>query len=237
MVSSGMKNVLVVLVALTCLVGCSATKTPSGESTPVAPKPVAAATPPAADEVIPAKDSENEALPPKAVAFRLGRKLSLAVLGRSRGADDEAVSRMMDGANRFAENLGMGPLPALPEKSGEVVDDMASAIEYLLTTTGPSRSKSLNEKHGEQVGALFELAMRYNLAFLLYVADPSDSMVKPLVAGLEKNAMTAKLPPELWKPVLDSMRAGEPKETVQEELQQTQNSIMEHLLKSYFVRE
>lgn len=213
------------LLATLLLAGCSGSQTGS---------PSASSTPSAASSSVPSEagqtqtDSAAESNT-KATAWALGQQVSLASLGRSRGATD-AADRIFKKAEASAQQLGLGELPKLPEATGDPAQDGAAALEYLLSTGGGQIVGSLTEKHNQQTADLFEMSAKANIAFMLYSTNTEDPMNRAMTGRLSELGESSQLPQELWKPVVEKMASGAPQKEVQQMLQEMGSKVHEHLV-------
>jgi hypothetical protein len=91
---------------------------------------------------------------PKQGAFRLGRQVGLAALGRARGKAATA-DRIFAKAQQNAKDLGVTLRP-LPTLSGDEIKDSAAALHYLLDTVGKPVATTLSAKYGADHATAFE---------------------------------------------------------------------------------
>jgi hypothetical protein len=101
---------------------------------------------------------------PRHGAFLLGQRLGMGVLAAAQGVDtNEIVAR----AREIAGGLG-AKVPEPPIFGGDRAENGADAIHYLLDTAGKPVWQQLSKKHGEKVGALFELGLKLQMLRLLH---------------------------------------------------------------------
>lgn len=211
---------LLVLFTAFLLAGCSQTAT----------EPQATGTPASPSTAVPTPSHTPASVGPGALSFFLGQEMSLAALGGARGGDPGAVGRIYEKAQAAATELGIGTLPELPKTTGDTTGDTSAALHFLLKTAGEPLADALTEKHDRKVADLFEMAVKGNIAFMLYTADPKDSMNKALADRLAELGAKTELPEELWKPAIDKMRAGAPKEEVQALLKEMEAKTRDYLM-------
>jgi hypothetical protein len=159
----------------------------------------------ASDKNKPAKTKYSNRL----LAWSLGSKLSLAALAHSSGKVSQArIDRMMKQCRILAKALGT-EIPPLPARGAKRAANDAATLHYVLKTAGNPIGSHLLKSHGPEHAALFELAMKSQLLYLIYL--PSESK-KGLSATLrqviEKRARKAGLPEKYYKPLTDKMKAG-----------------------------
>ena len=75
-------------------------------------------------------------------------------------------------------------------------------IDYLLAQ-GQRIGRELAKKYGPEQAALFEVALKSNLLVLLY--SPGSDATNSISAAITRAAPQAKLPDELWSPLVDRM--------------------------------
>jgi hypothetical protein len=143
-------------------------------------------------------------------AFRLGRQVGLAALGRARG-QAPAAERVFSKAQLNAKDLGvtLRPLPAL---SGNETKDSAEALHYLLDTVGKPVATALSAKYGPDHAAAFELGIKLNLLNLLYL--PNDELGQGLGASCDKLAQRAGVSSASIDPLLSKIRSNQSQSAV-----------------------
>jgi hypothetical protein len=115
-------------------------------------------------------------------AFRLGRELGLAALGRARG-QQQVGNRLFASAELTAKGLGV-TLPLPPVVGSDQTANSADALHYLLDTAGKPVATALSAKHSPAHAAAFELGIKLNLLNLLYL--PDDELGRGLGAACER---------------------------------------------------
>ena len=103
----------------------------------------------------------------KALAWQLGSKLSLASILSTETNDTALVNGQFALARDAAGKLGID-LPALPDRTGNKVENSATALHYLLARTGNPIGSILREKLGPAHAAIFEIALKSNILLMLY---------------------------------------------------------------------
>jgi hypothetical protein len=151
-------------------------------------------------------------VPPPAVptntrrkAWLLGSKLSLAALANDRGVAAGDVPVWFGDARAAAESLQthIDELPARPSSDGQPAS--REVLAYLLDH-GKQVGRDLAASYGPDHAALFEVAVKSSLLLVLY--RPGSSVVEHISAAITNAAPRAGLPPELWRPLLDTLAGG-----------------------------
>jgi hypothetical protein len=144
----------------------------------------------------------------KAASWLLGSKLSLGLLLKSRGGE-ELGNKMLTQAETFAQMLGLQITPFAP--TGKTDSEiLAETTHYLIKGDGAQLGAALSSKFDESHGILFEIAIKSNLAILLYI--PGDDFG---LAGIIQDRCTRiNLPEELWTPVVNAMQQKQDQDTV-----------------------
>lgn len=159
---------------------------------------------------LPAPSAEAPVANPRHGAFRLGRQVGLAALGRARG-EAAAADRLFARAQQHAKDLGVTLRP-LPVLSGDETKDTAEALHYLLDTVGKPVASTLSSKHGPAHAAAFELGIKLNVVNLLYL--PEDKLGQGLGITCDKLAQSAGLSPSTMDPLLSKIRANASQDAV-----------------------
>lgn len=136
----------------------------------------------------------------KLAAWAIGHNLSLAALLYAQGNAPQLVDQTLGKAKSAAAaiDVEIKPFPAPGKTKGETTAQM---IQYLIKGDGWSTGQALATKYGPGFGVLFELAVKSNLAIILY--QPGDDSG---IAGVVKARSEAiHLPPELWMPLVTAM--------------------------------
>jgi hypothetical protein len=151
------------------------------------------ASPP--DDPIPA--SQNTRL----ATWLLGSKLSLAALANEHGAPVEQVEKLLDQSKTLAKMLGVS-VPELPARPASNAARPATdpALDFLFTR-GQEIGRELTQKQNADQAALFEVAVKSNLLLVLY--KPGTPTTEAIATAIEQAGSRAKLPQELWQPLLD----------------------------------
>ncbi len=165
--------------------------------------------------------AESPIANPKQGAYRLGRDVGLAAIGRARG-EPGAAGRIFARAETTAKDLGvtLAPLPVL---SGDKTKDTADAMHYLLDTVGKPVAGSLGAKHGQAHAAAFELGIKLNLLRLLYL--PNDKLGQGLGASCDRLATRAGLPAATLAPLMAKVTADASQDAVDAGISSAEGSI------------
>ena len=161
------------------------------------------------------------------MAWLLGSNLSLAALANDRAAAEDKVADWFDKSQRLGTLLGttVADLPPRPaaDKANAQTDN---AMEYLFTQ-GQSIGRHLAARYGDDHAALFELAVKSNILLVLY--QPGAPAVKALAAAIDPAAQRAKLPSELWQPLLKLLDDGAPAKEVRDAVFQLHADVDRYL--------
>jgi len=173
--------------------------TPNGAANPpVDGPPSAPSTPAATATAAPAAMTATRA------AWLLGSRLSLATLAHDRGVAANNVPVWFADAKSAATFLGT-TIDDLPEPAATNDTSPASrqAINYLLVN-GQRVGRELSKQHGAEPSALFEIGLKSNLLLLIYT--PGASAGDSIATAVSKAAPQAKLPAQLWQPLVDALK-------------------------------
>ncbi len=145
-------------------------------------------------------------------AWLLGSRLSLAALANDRGIASQNVPTWFDDARTLAKFLGTN-VPDLPEPAAAGDEGPASrqVVNYLLLN-GQRIGRELSKLHGPEQAALFEIALKSNILLLLY--SPGASAGNSIAAAISQAAPQAKLPAELWRPLVGALEKQAPQSDV-----------------------
>jgi hypothetical protein len=144
----------------------------------------------------------------KAASWLLGSKLSLGLLLKSRGGD-ELGNKMLTQAESFAGILGLQITPFAPTGKTDT-EILAETTHYLIKGDGAQLAAALSSKFDESHSILFEVAVKSNLAVLLYV--PGDDF--GLADIIQDRCTRISLPEELWSGVVSAMQQKQDQDTV-----------------------
>jgi hypothetical protein len=126
-----------------------------------------------------------------------------------------------------AKYLGTS-VPDLPEPAAAGDEGPASrqVINYLLMN-GQQIGRELSKQHGPEHAALFEIALKSNILLLLYT--PGASAGKSIASAISQVAPQAKLPAELWQPLVDAIGRQAPQEDVQAAVRKMHIAVDQYL--------
>jgi len=145
------------------------------------------------------------------MAWLLGSKLSLAALANEHGAPADEVAKWFDQSQTLAKMLGTSaaalPTPAKAGNEAAPSNQPDQALGYLFTQ-GQQIGQDLARKYGVEQAALFELAVKSNILLALY--KPGEVVVDMLSAAIRQAGERAKLPVELYQPLLDALAQTAP---------------------------
>jgi hypothetical protein len=198
------------------------------EAPPAEPPPAtdAAATSPPSEPAPDATARHTDATPASATtdtppsnvfdshraAWHLGSRLSLAALANDRRLAAQNVPIWFEDAKAAAKLLGTS-VTDLPEPAA--ADDKSAisqqAYDYLVPK-GKRIGIEIAKQHGAEDAALFEIALKSNLLMLMYA--PGASAGNSIAAAIAQSAPKAKLPDELWKPLVEALSKQAPQADV-----------------------
>jgi hypothetical protein len=153
--------------------------------------------------------------------------MSLAALAHDRGVAKEKVPAWFAQAQAAAKQLGMtiGDLPA-PAAAGDATPASRQVMNYLLVD-GQRVGRELTKQHGGEAAALFEVAIKSNLLLLLYA--PGSAEGASIADAISNAAPRAKLPGELWKPLVDVLDRQLPPSDVRLAVQKMHTDVSQYL--------
>ncbi len=164
----------------------------------------------AQEPIVQASSSDTES---GLLAFRLGGKLSIVVLAKDQGTDAERVASWLKQSQALAKYLQVA-VPPIPASIGNPPATMISdeAFDFIV---GPIRKIGwqLSKNHGKEHAAIFEVAIKSNLALVIYTPKSEDNNV--LERSIRTAAHKAGLPKDLVKPLLDVIIARRPTHEIQ----------------------
>ena len=152
------------------------------------------------------------ALNNRRAAWLLGSRLSLAALAHDRGVAEKNVPIWFEDARTAARILGTS-VADLPEPAAAADEGPASrqVVNYLLLN-GQRIGRELSKQHGPEQAALFEIALKSNILLLLY--SPGASAGDSIATAISQAAPQAKLPAELWQPLVGALEKQAPQSDV-----------------------
>ena len=157
----------------------------------------------------------------------LGSRLSLAALANDRHVAANNVPIWFEDAKTAAKLLGT-TVTDLPEPAAADDKSLASqqVINYLVVN-GQRIGRELSKQHGPEQSALFEVALKSNILLLLYT--PGASAANSISAAISRAAPQAKLPDELWKPLIDALGKQAPQADVRTAVRQMHVDVDRYL--------
>src|SRR6185436_8545258 len=100
-------------------------------------------------------------------------------------------------------------------------------IDYLATANGKRIGQELSKSHTAEESALFEVALKSNILLLLYV--PNSSAGNSVAAAISQAAPQAKLPAELWQPLVDALNKQAPQADVRAAVRKMHIDVQQNL--------
>lgn len=161
----------------------------------------------------------------------LGSELSLAFLAHARRAPKEHVDRLWGKCVPVANALGI-TVPPLPlfALDGRTERDGAAALTHLFWETGASVARQIQDKHGSEAAALFEVAVRTNSLFFLYGKGKLARDTNEVMLGtIEKKSVKAMLPERLFIPLCRSIQDETRARNVFAELRKMHEEVSRYL--------
>ena len=136
----------------------------------------------------------------------------MAALANDRGVAAKNVPSWFQDAGTAAKFLGttVSPLPE-PATTDETAPASRQVINYLVAN-GQRIGRDLAKQHSSEQSALFEIALKSNILLLLYT--PATSAGSSIAAAISQAAPQAKLPVELWKPLVEALNRQAPQADV-----------------------
>lgn len=190
----------------------------------------AAESNPAASQPQSAVPTASSAMTPTRAAWLLGSRMSLAALAHDRGIAAQNVPVWFADAKSASTFLGTS-IDELPEPAAADDTSPASrqAINYLLVN-GQRIGRELAKQQGTEQSAIFEIALKSNLLLLLYT--PGTSAGDSIATAISKAAPQAKLPDELWQPLVDALNKRMSQTDVRSAVRKMHGDIERYLAQS-----
>ncbi len=160
-------------------------------------------------------------------AWTLGSRLSLAALAHDRRMAANSIPTWLDEARSACKVLGT-TVPELPKAAPEGDTSLASpqVMDYLLAE-GQRIGRDLAKQYGPEQAALFEVALKSNLLLLLY--NPGSEATSSISASIVRAAPQAKLPQQLWAPLVERIRNKASLEDVRTAVRQMHGDVSGYL--------
>jgi hypothetical protein len=153
--------------------------------------------------------------------------MSLAALAHDRGVAKDKVPAWFSQAQTAAKQLGVtvSELPA-PAATSETSPASKQVMNYLLVD-GQRIGRELTKLYGPETAALFEVAIKSNILLLLYA--PGSAEGASIADAVSDAAPRAKLPADLWKPLVDVLDRQLPASDVRLAVQKMHTDVNEYL--------
>lgn len=153
--------------------------------------------------------------------------MSLAALAHDRGVAKDKVPAWFAQAQSAAKQLGVTvaelPTPAPPSDTNPASKQV---MNYLLVD-GQRIGRELTQRSGVETAALFEVAIKSNVLLLLYA--PGSAEGATIADAVSDAAPRAKLPGDLWKPLVDALDRQLPASDVRLAVQKMHTDVGEYL--------
>jgi hypothetical protein len=153
--------------------------------------------------------------------------LSLAALAHDRGVAANDVPAWFEEARSAAKLLGT-TVPDLPNPAA--ADDKEPASPQVRSYLGVQYQRivgDLSKRYGAEESALFEVALKSNFLLLLY--SPGSSTTTSISDAISRAAPQARLPSQLWKPLVDLLGKQSSLADVQTAVRQMHNDVDRYL--------
>jgi hypothetical protein len=163
-------------------------------------------------------------------AWRLGSRLSQAALANDRGMSAENVTKWYDEAASAARLLGTS-IPDLPESTAAI--DSGQVSQRVLDYLGIQYdriARDLSKNNQTENAALFEIGLKSNFLILLY--SPGNSTANAVSSAISRAAPQAKLPAELWRPLVEMLGKQSPVDDVRAAVRKMHMDVDEYLANS-----
>lgn len=162
--------------------------------------------------------------------WTLGSRLSLAALAHDRQMAANSIPTWLDEARSACKVLGT-TVPELPEpaRSADNSQPSPQVMDYLLSQ-GQRIGRELAKQYGPEQAALFEVALKSNLLLLLY--SPGSDATNSITTAISRAAPQAKLPQELWLPLLERVGQKASLDDVRKSVQQMHRDVSGYLANS-----
>jgi hypothetical protein len=176
--------------------------------------------------------AQTEAKPRKAappseeMVWSLGWDISSALVGQVKGNPPEAIKPFRESAEQTARDLSIA-LPPFPVPGADRTKNDVAAINYILDTGGKPLVAAVESRFDKRHAGLLGLGMRLPLLTLVYA--PGGDMGLAAREGVAVAAMTAGLPPTLFKTLFDKVDAGAPWPEVMREAVALRQGVLTHL--------
>jgi hypothetical protein len=142
-------------------------------------------------------------------AWLLGSRLSLAALANDRHVATKNVPIWFADAQAAAKflNTTLADLPE-PAPPGDKSPASRQVINYLV-----ANGQRIGRELPLEQSALFEIAIKSNILLLLYM--PNSTAGGSIAEAIARAGPQAKLPAELWQPLVDALNKKLPQRDVQ----------------------
>ncbi len=151
----------------------------------------------------------------------------MSALAHDRGMAAKNVPVWFEQARSASKLLGTS-VPELPDPAaaGDPAPASRHVIDYLVLQ-GQRIERELSQKHGVEIAALFEVAWKSNVLLLLY--SPGSSATNSIAAAISRAAPQARLPAELWQPLVDRLGKQSSLSDVQAAVRQMHSDVDRYL--------
>ena len=161
----------------------------------------------------------------RALAWRLGSRLSIAALAYDRGSSEYAY-KIVKKYQPVAE-LFHSKIPDFPTKTGKQSMDTAKILYYLLNTVQDSIGKNISAYYPRDHYLLFQIAIRTNILLIMY--QPGSELSRTMADVIINYAPHAGLPYRLWSPVVKNIERHASHSELKNSVIQMQEAVQDFL--------
>lgn len=167
---------------------------------------------------------QNDAI--KYLAWQLGSKVSLAAIGYEAGLPRTTALEMIDKVQATADYFDV-QIPTLPYRSGSSAEFAATILRYLLDDFGGKIGEKLAEDYRDDVGYLFEIAIKSNILLLLYA--PGEETSRTISDVIKHRAPRAGISYSVYGPLVRKVENGASYEEVKRAVVEFHDTVAESL--------
>lgn len=169
--------------------------------------------------------TKNEQAQQSYLAWVFGSQLSLALIRPPASTVEDPARDPWFLAENMAKFFEVS-IPSFPERTSDLQHDVMNFVDY-VSGPGDRIKQQIAEQSGSVTAGVFELAMRTNILPAVY--KPSDDAGIIVSDFLRKRASFLNLPECLWRPLVNSVEAGLPHQTVTARMFEMNTQIQNYL--------
>lgn len=160
-------------------------------------------------------------------SWKLGIAWATGSWGHTMGtASTDEVIKLADRSSALAGAMGV-KLQAPPDPSKKRSTDLPTAVGWLAGKGSIPVAEQIGKNYDEQAAATFLLAVRSRLVLVMY--SPKGPFNDELAKAIPETAERAKLPKELWMPLLSKINQNKPTEEIKTAIDAFDQKVEEHL--------